>query len=259
VDTPGGESWFIHFQDKGPYGRVVHLQPMQWVAGWPLIGNDGEPVLSYSKPNVGRTYPVTTPADSDEFNGAAPGRQWQWPANPQPNWMFPAASLGFVRLFCIPAPEGATNLWAVPNLMLQKFPAPEFTATARITFSAQTNEDKAGLLVMGQDYSYIALRKSAAGLTVSRVVCKRASGGAPEQETATAEVRGNTIHLRVKVVAEGLCTFSHSADGSEYAPLGEAFRASAGMWIGAKVGVFATRNGPAPEYGYADVDWFRVE
>jgi beta-xylosidase len=25
-----GEDWFLHFQDKGPYGRVVHLQPMRW-------------------------------------------------------------------------------------------------------------------------------------------------------------------------------------------------------------------------------------
>src|SRR5436190_1360945 len=46
VDTQSGESWFIHFQDKGPYGRVVHLQPMKWVNDWPAIGtnqnNDGE-------------------------------------------------------------------------------------------------------------------------------------------------------------------------------------------------------------------------
>ncbi len=27
VDTPAGEWWFLHFQDKGAYGRVIHLQP----------------------------------------------------------------------------------------------------------------------------------------------------------------------------------------------------------------------------------------
>jgi beta-xylosidase len=27
VDTQTGESWFLHFQDKGAYGRVVHLHP----------------------------------------------------------------------------------------------------------------------------------------------------------------------------------------------------------------------------------------
>ncbi len=28
VDTQTGEDWFLHFQDKEAYGRVVHLQPM---------------------------------------------------------------------------------------------------------------------------------------------------------------------------------------------------------------------------------------
>ena len=63
VDTPDGkEYWFLHFQDKGPYGRVVHLQPMEWRQdGWPVIGVDpdgdgrGEPVRKYHKPNVGKT------------------------------------------------------------------------------------------------------------------------------------------------------------------------------------------------------------
>src|SRR5262249_6136341 len=36
VETQTGESWFIHFQDKGAYGRVVHLQPMRWVNDWPV-------------------------------------------------------------------------------------------------------------------------------------------------------------------------------------------------------------------------------
>src|SRR5262245_42210778 len=78
VETQTGESWFIHFQDKGAYGRVVHLQPMNWLSDWPVIGNDGEPVLKHRKPNVGRNWPAITPADSDEFSGNGLGLQWQW-------------------------------------------------------------------------------------------------------------------------------------------------------------------------------------
>jgi beta-xylosidase len=75
VNTQKGEDWFLHFQDKGVYGRVVHLQPMKWINDWPVIGVDkdsdgkGVPVLIYKKPNVGKTYPIETPAESDEFNG----------------------------------------------------------------------------------------------------------------------------------------------------------------------------------------------
>src|SRR6185437_10001447 len=63
----------VHFQDKGPYGRVVHLEPMKWVDDWPVIGNDGMPVASYRKPNVGKPPPRATPADSDEFNSPTLG------------------------------------------------------------------------------------------------------------------------------------------------------------------------------------------
>lgn len=31
------DDWFIHFQDRGAYGRVVHLQPLKWVNDWPEI------------------------------------------------------------------------------------------------------------------------------------------------------------------------------------------------------------------------------
>ena len=74
VETNSGESWFVHFQDKAMYGRVIHLNPVKWTEGWPVIGEDkdgdgcGEPVRRYRKPNVGKTYPVETPAESDEFN-----------------------------------------------------------------------------------------------------------------------------------------------------------------------------------------------
>jgi beta-xylosidase len=28
IDLPNGEWWFMHFQDTGPFGRIVHLQPV---------------------------------------------------------------------------------------------------------------------------------------------------------------------------------------------------------------------------------------
>ena len=58
VDTPSGESWFLHFQDKGAYGRVLHLNPMEWKSDWPVIGIDndgdgcGDPVTAYRKPRT---------------------------------------------------------------------------------------------------------------------------------------------------------------------------------------------------------------
>jgi beta-xylosidase len=265
VETPTGESWFIHFQDKGAYGRVVHLQPMKWINDWPMMGVDsdgdgvGEPVLSYKKPNVGKTYSPVTPADSDEFNGTKLGLQWQWHANPKPNWMFPAGPLGFLRMFNVPLPDDFKNFWDVPNLLLQKFPAPEFTATTKVTFTPRTDDEKTGLIVMGLDYAYLAVKKKPDGLYVSQTICKNADQRTEEKESAGILVKEQTLYLRVKVSENAVCRFSVSADGSNFSPVGESFTARAGRWIGAKVGLFAVRTGRTRETGYADFDWFRVE
>ena len=83
VNTQAGEDWFLHFQDKGAYGRILHLEPMSWKNDFPVIGIDkdgdgtGEPVFTYKKPNVGKTHSIETPPDSDEFSDAKLGLQWQ--------------------------------------------------------------------------------------------------------------------------------------------------------------------------------------
>lgn len=265
VETPTGESWFLHFQDKGPYGRIVHLQPMKWINDWPVIGADpdgdgtGEPVLSYRKPNVGAGQSIAAPADSDEFNDNRTNLQWQWQANPQTNWALPSAAYGFLRLFAVPMPREAKNLWEVPNLLLQKFSAPVFTATTKLTFTANSENEKAGLVVMGLDYAYVSIRKQAGGFVVSQTICKDADRQTAEKEGPAVAIKSNTVYLRVRIAAEASCTFSYSTDEKVFTPIGETFKARPGRWIGAKLGVFATATSSQPEMGYADFDWFRIE
>jgi beta-xylosidase len=265
VDTQTGEDWFIHFQDKGAYGRIVHLQPLKWIDDWPVVGRDadgdgtGEPVLTYRKPNVGRSWPVMTPPDADEFNSNGLGLQWQWQANPGTHWAFPAGGLGYLRLFNVPLPDGYRNFWDVPNLLLQKFPAPEFTATTKVTFTPRTDDEEMGLIVMGLDYAYLSVKKKPEGLLISQTVVKDAESGATGKEGAAVALRGNTFYLRVKVSGNAVCTFSYSSDGTKFLPVGEAFYARKGKWIGAKVGIFAIGAVKTREMGYADFDWFRIE
>jgi beta-xylosidase len=259
VETAVGESWFLHFQDKDVYGRIVHLEPMKWVDGWPVMGNDGEPVTAHKKPAVAHAVPVMTPRESDEFNDAVIGPQWQWQANPGPGWAFPAPTLGSLRLYGIPLPESARNLWDAPNLLLQKFSAPQFTVTAKAVFHPLSNGDKTGLIVMGSDYAYVALEKQGDSLLVSNAVCLRADTGAAERQIAQQPVSNGEIYFRVQVNPGAMCQFSYSADGAAFTPIGAPFQAKKGRWIGAKTGIFAIRHGAATENGYADYDWFHVD
>lgn len=281
VDTPTGEDWFLHFQDVGAYGRLVHLQPMKWKDGWPVIGTDpdgdgcGEPVLSHRKPDVGRTYPVCTPQESDEFDGYTLSPQWQWHANINEKWAYYAGNHGFVRLYSYPVVPQYRNLWDVANLLLQKTPAPSFTATMKLTFSPtkQYKGERTGLVVMGMDYAALALENTASGLTLSQVVCHGADKGQPEQVNASVGLKESTVYLRVKFGCDGrkiaqsegghdllvTCDFSYSTDGRTFSPLGTTFQAREGKWIGTKVGTFCTRPAiKANDGGWADVDWFRI-
>lgn len=43
---------------------------------------------------------------------------------------------------------------------MQKFPAEEFTATTKLTFTAKQDREQTGIIVMGWDYSYLSIRKA---------------------------------------------------------------------------------------------------
>ena len=278
VNTPTGEDWFMHFQDVGAYGRVVHLQPMKWIDGWPVIGTDkdndgcGEPVLTYRKPDVGGTYPTCTPQESDEFDGYTLSPQWQWHANINDKWAYYAGDRSMVRLYSHPVTEDYKNLWDVPNLLLQKTPADNFTATMKLTFSPNPKYkgERTGLVVMGMDYAGLIMENTEQGLMLSQVTCRKADKGTAEKANGSISLNNPTVYLRVKFSADGekvkktddllvLCQFSYSLDGKKFRPLGETFQAREGKWIGAKVGMFCTRPAiRANDGGWADVDWFRI-
>lgn len=264
VDTKTGENWFLNFQDLGAYGRVVHLNPMKWINNWPVIGTDsdgdgiGEPVRTYKKPNVGKPFPKMTPPESDEFNTAEFGLQWQWHANYQAAWGYPSGNLGFFRLNCIPRPADAVNLWGVPNLLLQKFPAPEFAATTRLTFDARFDGEEVGLVVMGTDYGTLSLKRNNAKLEIRTTVCNQADKAGKEEVVKSKSADSSTIYFRVHVRKGADCQFSYSTDGENYTPIGNSFKAREGKWIGAKLGFFALGNSVVNDAGSADIDWFRV-
>jgi len=264
VDTQTGENWFLNFQDLGAYGRVVHLNPMKWGDNWPVIGTDidrdgiGEPVRTYKKPNVGKTFPVITPPESDEFNTPELGLQWQWQANYQATWGYPSGNLGFFRLNCIPWPAEAVNLWGVSNLLLQKFPAPEFTATAKLTFNARIDGEEFGLVIMGKDYGTLSIKRENTKLQIRTKFCKQTDKAGKEEIVETKPVDFSTVYFRVHVSEGANCQFSFSIDSVNFAPFGHAFSAHEGKWIGAKLGFFATGNDSVNDAGSADIDWFRV-
>ena len=273
VHTAQGEDWFLHFQDKGCYGRVVHLQPLTWSNdGWPVIGQDdnrdgcGEPVMSYRKPKSNASV-IVNPEESDEFNLPAWGKQWQWQADYQEAFGMPTAD-GTLRLYTHRLGDG--SLWDAPNLLLQKTPADRFTATAKLRIAAKGDHQYGGLVMMGRDYQALVAERIGDDFVLQLLTAHDADRGKQHTVQTIATLKPTerdpipyqpaiylTIYLRIKVV-DGRCSFFYSTNGRQFREASTDFAMREGKWIGAKIGFVAEETNSKGNRGWIDADWFRI-
>ena len=268
VHTKYGEDWFLHFQDKEAYGRVVHLQPVDWSSGWPVMGRKGEPVLTYQKPRSSSTT-IVNPVESDEFNTPTVGKQWQWQANYDEKFGVPTA-FGTFRIYTHKLDEDAKSFWLVPNMLLQKTPADEFTVTAKLRFTSKDQEQMGGIIMMGLDYSALVVKRVGQEFQLLQITCHAADKGKPHEEKLLATLQPTAIdqtdyrpgihediYMRMKV-AHSKLRFAYSLNGKKFTDCGEEFQMREGKWIGAKFGFIAVEPAGKADRGWVDADWIRV-
>jgi beta-xylosidase len=238
VTTEDGRDWFLHFQDRGPFGRVVHLQPMRWSEdGWPEIGDKGTPVAAGEVPVPGGT----AAAPPEDFTHGI-GPQWSWQANPEPHW---AAAGSHLRLACVDT--GTHDLRRLPNLLGQRLPGDPFRAATTLSLDGGDVGARAGLAVVGDTYAWIGLERTENGV---QLVHRRAEDGIETDAASPTPIDGS-VALGVEVDAAGRCRFSA---GTPPRPVGPPFQATPGRWVGAALGLFATGNGT----GAAEFDAVRM-
>ena len=259
VDTPCGEDWFIHFQDVGTAGRIVHLQPIHWVDDWPVIGINtdengcGEPVSVYKKPTVGAEYPIDALEDSDFFEGTKLGCQWQWNANWREDWY----ELGndCLRLKA-QRKAGECQLCNVSNLLLQKWPAPEFTITTCIGLEDMKEGDAYGLISLGGRYDSLLICQR----NGRRFLQQRTGSIAKEDEICTwlEEFGDDKLYIRMTVERAERISLAIASKEEKYHEVGRATEARAGIWVGVKAGLVAV-NENGTECGVARIPFFAFQ
>ena len=276
VHTKYGEDWFLHFNDKGAYGRVVYLQPVDWSSDWPIMGNNGEPVTTFRKPKAsegvqGSRFKVqgANPQESGEFNDGVLGKQWQWHANYHQFYGMPTAD-GNMRLYTNDLPNDFKSLWDAPNLLLQKPTAPHFTATAKVRFASKEDNQYGGLVMMGRNYSALVIQRQGDNFLLQRHTCMGADEGQSETQQTLVSLKPTErdtipyspaiyidMYLRI-TVKDGQCRYSYSLDGKRFKEAGDTFKMRQGKWIGAKFGFVAECKDRKANRGWLDVDWIRV-
>jgi len=283
VTTPSGEDWFVHFQDRDSYGRIVHLQPLIWRDGWPVIGADpdgdgrGVPVARYRK-SRGPTGDPVAPVADDEFDGAL-SLAWQWGSNPGLDWA--SVEDGRLRL---KSTSGASDLYEVGAILSQKLPALSFTATTLMRFQPLRDGERAGLAIHGRNYAWIGLERGVNGTRIAQRSKADPTPGTAEAVSLGPQLAGDRLWLRLSVSpievtvpppdftpywpsmlreTHARTQFSYSLDGVIFVPLGAAFDGLSGRWVGAQIGLFTQAGSGTPAatattVGHADFDWFRI-
>lgn len=271
VDTVTGEDWFLHFQDVYAAGRIIHLQPMSWKEDWPIIGiakdgNDyGEPVFTYRKPNVGEAAKeavICEPDASDDFAKKTLGLQWQWNANPKEDW-YNITSEGL----CLNAVKQEEKIkhGDYPNLLLQKWPAPEFICDTTLSLAGLKANEEAGVISMGVEYALLSFARNEEGVVEASFINGKQKYGKilveSTEETSTQlgtlvfADDSETVTVRMSVHRVGTqdlsekeknfpleeVVFEYSTNGTDYKKAGS-YMAAAGRWVGVKSGVYCAAN-----------------
>jgi beta-xylosidase len=231
VDTPEGTWWFYHFQSTEPLGRVVHLEPVRWVDGWPLIGVDqdsngiGEPVRAWSKPIQGK--PTVFPQTSDDFSKSQLGLQWQFNHNPADVFWSLTERKGWLTLHALKA----SQLREARNMLTQKVMGYTGEVTVELDVKKLADGQRAGLFCLGNLFNGIGVLRE------------------KNQDILYLENNGNILNLSSivskKIVfkitldeVKNLHQCFFSSDGKTFAAVGEPYALKTGSWKGIRVGLF---------------------
>ena len=161
-------------------------------------------------------------------------------------------------------PRAEDSLWAAPHLLLQKFPAPEFEVTTALDFVPDDDGAAAGLIVFGFSYFWIGLQRELGRLHLVVRRCDDAHQGGIERTLVATETEPGRIFLRITVAEGARCMAAYSRDGIDFIRVDGLFQARSSYWVGAKVGLFASRNSRGDGNiahalpGHADFAWFKV-
>ena len=274
VETQTGQWWTILFKDAGAVGRIPYLEPVEWVEGWPVIGQNGLDVsrdgAKFDKPNVGMAYPRMYLPTNDTFTEPSLGKQWQWNHNADAACWSLFDNPGSLRLYTASVTD---DFMQARNTLTQRIfsynaegtPSGNYRdsyGTARFDLSGMSEGDVCGLGVFQDPYGYVGVRMTDGQrrLVFYRSAYDKDGGIVEAEETVGDVLDGAIVYLRAVVnFGTAKVRFYYSTDNVVYVPFGQEW--SMGYTLDIFVGNrFALFNYATQEKGgYVDIDWFSTE
>ena len=250
VELADGDWWFIIMQDRGPIGRVAHLQPVTWIDGWPMLGDNGKDLITYSKPSVDADCPLSWPAGSDDFSSSSLGLQWQWNHNPDTTRFSLTERPGYIRLRA----GRSDSLKYARNTLTQRVQGPTSEGTVKIDFSGLKDGDIAGFGVFEFPYAYVAVKSENGKRQI--IMCENDE----IIETKDISAGQTQLFVRARISDKDFsATFSYSTDGVTYHRIGKPLSMDLGLtWTANRFALFNFSTTDEGVGGYVDFDSFNL-
>lgn len=291
VDGKNGEWYGVIFQDRGGVGRVLTLNPVHWVDGWPIIGDENGKVpesmtLSPLTPkggNVGMstiddTHHISI-VHSDEFDSSSTLNSkvpvWQWNHNPDNSKWSLTERKGYLRLHPV---KQASSLYHAKNSLTQRMEGPRCSGVISVDISKMKDGDRAGFAAFNGHSAIMTVektgKKTSLVLTYEEVSLadnNKAITEVKREEIARVDL-GSKKNIQLRINADftpkdlnstaggkDIATFDYSTDkGKTWNKIGGDYQMRFDyrrLFMGTKFTIF---NYTTKEHsdGYVDVDWF---
>ncbi len=252
VDTPDGDWYAIMHQDAGAVGRILHVIPVTWEDGWPVLGVDG--VVPTTLEGLPPNPSIPAYVGSDDFDDSALSPIWQWNHNPVDDYWSLSDRPGFLRLTTDRVDE---DFLQSRNMLTQRTFGPESAASTRVDVSGMKAGDVAGMTVLQRDYGYVAVK--AEDDSKSIVMVGVDSGQVREHERVSLETE--SVHFKIECDfndRRDRAYFYFSLDGESWTRIGEPLqmRYTLPHFMGYRFGLFTYATESSG--GYVDFDYYRV-
>lgn len=263
VDDADGNWWGVIFQDRDAVGRVLTLNPVRWVDGWPIMGDvlDRVPATATKKiiPN-----PRAAVVESDNFDNGKKSILWQWNHNPVNTAWSLTERPGYLRLHTAGKAE---SIFTARNTISQRMEGPGCEAFVKIDLSGMKPGDVAGFAALNGDSGILSVtdKDGKRTLAMQTSSCEindpnHAVTAVNTQTLSEIPLTTNTVWLKISAdfkPGRDYATFAYSTDGKTWNSIGRPFKMKYDyrrFFMGTRYAIFnysTTGNG-----GYIDVDTF---
>ena len=261
IEDINGKWWTIMQQDLGALGRMPNLQPVEWVDNWPVVGDNGKPYQTYTKP-AGTSINPKQMATTDLFRNFPLDMQWQWSHQPNANGYSLFERAGWLRL---KATSTTTQLAHAQNTLTQRIFAHDdkpTIGTVKLDVTRLAEGDHAGICIFQDPYAQVGVeKKNGENKIYWRQDALDGATASTKEQYASATV-DSIVYLRASIAySTGKTKFYYSLDNKTWTAVGGETSMSYqnSVFVGARFGLFCYATNGTMGGGSADFDWFTTE